>query len=660
MKHFIYHSYRSSFFALLLCLMAFSGFAQTQPELQYHTVQEGETVYRITRMYGMTEAAFYELNPDARTVLSIGSKVAVYAKLPDKTPAIDSSAFHFHEVRQGETMFGITRQYGVSQDLLLSNNPKLAEEGLKAGMTLRIPKFPKRSPIEEKLATDEKPIRQIEEVSVEEAKYFIHVVEAGETMYSLSRTYGVTSNQLEALNPELADGLKEGMRLKIRKLESVVQQPDTNIRQPFTLYRIREGDKLRDILSTFSLTQQELERFNPRLNEGLVPGRMLLIPLVGKSGQEVKADSTLYSLEKAYPKGKVIRVAVFLPLDDVSEPNRPDWKKRWVNNNRVSLGFFSGLQVALDSLNRSGTQVSVIVFSDKERSEAMYATLDTMDLVIGPFFYRELSEVVGGMRKRGNSTIVVSPLSRQSEVLAYPNVFKCIPDDKSEYQELTELVPSLYPKSQVLIIHQNDSLLSYEAESLASEIRESGMEVSVHKDPSTRGGVHSVLPEYNQEKLIIILLGESKVFVNSTINGLRSTRREDIQLFVSNKTLYSPTIEARLLGTLEATRAEANFFRMDNPHAKSFISRYQNDYQRFPDKFAQQGFDVGFFFLNKIAGREEPIEPLHTYFSFKPAGAGAFVNQSFIWVKLDSELNQKIIYPVSDESESEKPKLIID
>jgi LysM repeat protein len=640
--------YLKTAFVFALWLACFHLSAQNQPpKLQYHVVQEGENVYRISRKYGMTEQEFLALNPDAKNVLSVGAKVAVHVYQPGVTANIDTSKFYFHEVVQGETVFGILRKYELSQDLFLANNPEVATNGLKAGMIVRIPKFPKLSPIEEEMAHDERHFQNgnhSKKQNPSEEGYFIHLVEAGETVFSLTRRYSITSNQLVDLNPQLAEGLKEGMRLRIRKIETVDEQPDS-LRQPFTLYRIKEGDKLRDILSTFSITQQDVERFNPRVNEGLIPGRMLLIPLYEVSFTTSGADTTHYALDKAYPKSNVIKVALFLPLDAAKERESSDWRTKWVNNNRISLGFFSGLQLALDSLSRMGMNISLHVFSDKERSNELHAILDSMDLVIGPFFYIELSQLVGEMRKRGNNAAVVSPLSKQTEVLAFSNVFKCIPNENEEYHELAKLIPQVYPQARVVIIHENDSVYNKKAQMLSTKLKLAGMDVRVKSDPGSKGGVASLLPSSNEHEIIVVTLGTSKVFINTTLNGLRSTKRTDLQLFIPSANIFSPTLEAQLLGSLKATRAEANFFRTDNPFVNDYITRYQRDYGRLPDKFAHQGFDIGFYFVNKIAGKSIPIEPLHTYLNFTPTGTGAFLNQSFIWIKLDSKLNQHIIYP---------------
>lgn len=622
--------------------------AQTQPELMYHTVQEGETVFRITRNYGMTEEIFFELNPEAKTVLSIGKKVLVYANKPGSTlPNIDSTKFIFHEVQSGETLFRITRTYEVSQDLLESNNPYLLQRGLQVGMVLRIPKNPKRAPIEEQLSSDDRNEKRLPIEKLSEEGYFIHVVEAGETMYSLTRTYDISTNNLVDLNPQLSDGLKVGMRLRIRPLEKVeLEQPDSADRQPFTLYRVREGDRMTDILATFNISIQELERFNPRIHEGIKPGRMLLIPLQGKSMEAARKDTSIYALDRIIPRNQIIRVALFLPLDDPDESDdRFDLKKRWVQKNTVSLGFFSGVQMALDSLQRMGVPVSLHVFHDNDLNSEVFQTLDSMDLVIGPFFYKELRQVVGPMRKRGNEAPVVSPVSNQREVLEFPNVYKCIPSEIDEITSLYKLIEQKHRGATIVIIHDNDSAFIRPALRLAENLNAQKIRAKTLKGVPSRSRLEEILPQNQENEIVFVLLGKSKVFITNSLNTLGGLKRRNISLLTSEKLSDSRTLDAALLGRLGYIRPEASFFRAENPHAKNFWDRYQKDYQRIPDRYAYQGFDITYYFLRKISGRDIPLDPLHTYFDFSPTKNGSFNNQAFIWIKLNADLEQRIIHP---------------
>ena len=52
-------------------------------------------------------------------------------------------------------------------------------------------------------------------VYINGAKYYIHTVQAGETLYGLSKTYGVGEKVILENNPSIARGLKTAENIKI-------------------------------------------------------------------------------------------------------------------------------------------------------------------------------------------------------------------------------------------------------------------------------------------------------------------------------------------------------------------------------------------------------------------------------------------------------------
>jgi len=162
--------------------------------------------------------------------------------------------------------------------------------------------------------------------------FLIHVVEKGETIFSLSKTYSVEQKELLNANPELMFGLKTGQELKIPVTESqtgeLPSQETLNPVQPeelpsFKTYKVKRRDGLHFIAKEFNLGVEDIVRYNPQLEEkGLERGQTLLIPdaedlkriraakreqraLVeeekpGPQKHKVTGDETLYSLSKKY------------------------------------------------------------------------------------------------------------------------------------------------------------------------------------------------------------------------------------------------------------------------------------------------------------------------------------------------------------------------
>jgi len=118
-----------------------------------HLVVKGETIYSICKQYGVTQAKLEQLNP----AIQDGLKADTYIKIPKKETTLqyhqldtgdkntteenkDTSRFVFHEVKNKETLYSISKLYHVPIDRILENNTAVAQNGLKAGQVLKIPK----------------------------------------------------------------------------------------------------------------------------------------------------------------------------------------------------------------------------------------------------------------------------------------------------------------------------------------------------------------------------------------------------------------------------------------------------------------------------------------------------------------------------------------
>jgi membrane-bound lytic murein transglycosylase D len=114
--------------------------------------------------------------------------------------------YHYHIVRQGDTIWSMSRYYGVSIHIIEQHNPGISSRLLKIGETVIIPAFGNTPP------------PQSTPVTVTAPSNFTgtHVVQKGETFWSLSRKYGVDAQVLaEANGLKLSDILHEGRTIRV-------------------------------------------------------------------------------------------------------------------------------------------------------------------------------------------------------------------------------------------------------------------------------------------------------------------------------------------------------------------------------------------------------------------------------------------------------------
>lgn len=181
-----------------------------------YTVEEGDALEKIAKEYGVSVNDLKSWNglrgnkivvgqtleifsePEEKTKIiptePPASKPKVVAKSEQPAPKSESKAFDAgktHRVKKGETLSNIARNYGTSaKDLMKLNN--LRSSKIKANQVLKIP------PASGSTSTN----------------VLYHKVRSGDTLWKISRKYGVSVKALEQHN-DLADGLHPGDRLVI-------------------------------------------------------------------------------------------------------------------------------------------------------------------------------------------------------------------------------------------------------------------------------------------------------------------------------------------------------------------------------------------------------------------------------------------------------------
>ena len=118
----------------------------------YYEVQPKETVYNLARRFGLTKAQIIQYNPSVADGLRAGQTLYFpkneVDNLPESSkdtptshgaPVVMQSSPSSHLVKKGETIYGISRQYNISEADLIAANPRLESTGLKYGSVLTIP-----------------------------------------------------------------------------------------------------------------------------------------------------------------------------------------------------------------------------------------------------------------------------------------------------------------------------------------------------------------------------------------------------------------------------------------------------------------------------------------------------------------------------------------
>lgn len=186
--------------------------AQTQSSGYFlHTITKGQSLYSIASMYNVTTGDIIKMNPGSEDKIKAGETL----KIPQKNVGTEQQKFH--TIQAGETLYKLTQRYGVTAQRICQANPGLSAENFRIGQVIAIPAQPVSS--EEAIIEEVKSTVSQTPTTPTPLKpkcRDMHKVQRKETIFSISRQYGITEAELIAANPELrTEKLKKGKFLCI-------------------------------------------------------------------------------------------------------------------------------------------------------------------------------------------------------------------------------------------------------------------------------------------------------------------------------------------------------------------------------------------------------------------------------------------------------------
>ncbi len=180
-----------------------------------HQVGPKETLYAISRRYGVPVAALIENNPKADAGLSVGQELKVPYFQKGKTEKANGT----HKVAAKETLFSIAKLYAVSIDDLKNWN-NLKDNAIDVGQELLVRKKSVAKEGEIKELTKTLPIKMLRGT---------HTVMEKETLFSISKMYGATLQQLKSWNNLATDEVKPGQTIFVLPPMSIPEKSQPNL-----------------------------------------------------------------------------------------------------------------------------------------------------------------------------------------------------------------------------------------------------------------------------------------------------------------------------------------------------------------------------------------------------------------------------------------------
>ncbi|MFO8053562.1 MAG: LysM peptidoglycan-binding domain-containing protein [Bacteroidales bacterium] len=562
-----------------------------------HKVKDKETLYSLARKYNTTPGKIKELNPGMVDVLQKGQEVRVpFPEVQHKSKTQPDSV-KVYSIQKGDNLYRIALKHELSVKEILRLNPKLDKKELQVGSEIKLPV---------KSSVDEIQDGKEQKQEKEKKDYFIHEVQAGETLYSLSIQYSVGISVLKDNNPELDEGLKVGQKLKIpagqeKEAEGSVILPE------------------KDILDSLMFIKQK--------DTNLAP-----------------CDSL--AVKRSY------HVALFMPLflDDVHEIKVENYRENgWPEEKFKAfqyIHFYEGFLMALDSMEKAGMKAQVYIYDTKGRKEVVKQLVEkkefqNFDLIFGPFREELLPLVVDAAKD--NSTEVVAPTAfGMGQVKTNPHLIKIIPPVNFQIEKIVSFIASEHKKDNLIFVYsesgEQEQMLATIQQLLADKMGISTNEYPWNTVEYDSGGYYKV-KEYLKEDTnnLIFSMHKGEAKINRYITRLNGLREDyDITVFGSNRWENYGSIESQYLNNLHYTSFTNFLVEYEDVRVKSFVRNFIRRYHTWPHDQAFMGFDVGYYFLSALYNYGEnfphcmqymDVFTMHTEFDFKQWETNAWQNR---------------------------------
>lgn len=604
-----------------------------------HKVKAGETIESIAKQYLVTPFDIYALNPDARTkfqpntILIIPDSRIKNEPLEGETKEI--TGFKTHKVKRKETLYSLSKQYNVTEEDIKKANRHLYAKNLSKGERIKIPKF--------------KTITSKQTLSNTVKKY---KVQSSEGKWRIAYKFGITVEELEALNPNMSEVIQPGDELNVPNINN---QEERVIEAIYNYYEVLPKEGFYRLKVKLGLTQEQLETLNPELKEtGLKAGMVLKVPLdINVSGGLTKANVT--DLKSSLKNFKIKKLALMMPyqLHRIDVDSVEEAKDMIKNRELLSivLDFHVGVTMALDSAKQLGISTDLKVLDTRYQPSTTSKLLEENDFsdydaIIGPLQEQSFDRVA--LALKGAEVPVIAAMNKPKEV--YSNVFQTIPENKLLRKAMMDFVKADSITSKVVII--SDQAHRSSSEALRNEFPGAKLifSRSTKKDETKDG--YFIYPTdlanvFQNGKTYVFLETKDNSFASSVISMLNGLAIENKELILTtldkNKAFEGKNIDNNNLSNLKFHYASVNR-DFDINSTNGFVEKYREEYGVSPSKYAVRGFDITLDVLMRLAsgdnlyqssGSALETEYIENKFRYNKSFFGGYVNEALYIVKYD-------------------------
>ena len=452
--------------------------------------------------------------------------------------------YYSHIVLEKQTLYSISKAYGVSLDDIYSANPGLKETGLKKNAVILIPD----------LTAKEQEKGRKKKAGKEEDKYTVHTVRWYEDLDVIAEKYDVTVESIMELNNLKGRKLKNRQKLRIPSATEVsAAEPEAAAQGPIV-----------------PATSGDVQNVSPenRTTTGISSS---ILPLFRKNS---------------------VDISLLLPLAAGDS----------TSGSRSNMDFYSGALLAARQLGKEGVGIDLSVYDVADGQ--MHITeerLKSSDVVIGPVSAGDIGRLLASAP---NSTYIVSPLDHRAEPLAlsYKNFIQAPSSSTAQYADLANWIrEEKSPHDTVIIIHEKGIKDRTGINTLTQGLKENGIGFQTFSYNILEG---RDIPDSLRSRMTLtarshlMIASESEAFVNDVIRNINLMVHEkyDVAVYASSKIRGFDTIEGANLHNVNLHVSASYYIDYDQKEVQDFIMDYRALFNTEPTPFAFQGYDIILYF----------------------------------------------------------------
>lgn len=514
-----------------------------------------------------------------------------------------------------------------------------------------------------------------EKVKVGGKVCYSHIVLEKQTLYSISKAYNVSIDDIYQLNPGVKEaGLKKNAIILIPVVEAAKdearketitnteeQDAPVEMAKPVSVHK-KKGQKthvkkwyedIDMIAKQYGVTAEEIMRANNLKDKKLANRQKLIIPEADSKSKDAEIegiaepmnvtvspeedtdtqtvlDDAVSAEQETLIAAAPVNAALLLPLRSA------DGKL-----SRNNMDFYSGLMLAVYDLGEKGVNTDLHVY-DIADPEIPVKTEDISgsDIIIGPVTAADLT---ASLQESPQAKAVISPLDPRAEKLTaeYSNLIQVPTPHKMQYQDLTNWIKEEMGENDKVFMFSERTARANDAVRTMKEVMDSSgigyipFTYSILEGREVLEPLKEMMTAEGANRVYIA--SESEAFVNDVVRNLNLMLLENFEVI-----LYAPS-KIRSFDTIEvehfhktAMRVSLTYYiNYEDPAVRSFLLKYRALYNTEPSQFAFQGYDIANYFISMRSQYGEnwmqeldQVEKamLQSTFKFGKQGTGGYVN----------------------------------